>query len=110
MDLILFVDQFDVRLWKYITAVKLRLSYRHNRWLLSWISMTWVLKAILSQSLTSLQISWMKPVSQPISENGGFKYDDNNISFSYTVPEYNKYINVEYQYLLEGSRRNGVNG
>jgi hypothetical protein len=46
-------------------------------------------------------------VSQPISENGGFKYDDNNISFSYTVPEYNKYINVEYQYLLEGSRRNG---
>jgi hypothetical protein len=35
-------------------------------------------------------------------ENGGFKYDD-NISFSYTVPEYNKYINVEYQYLLKDS-------
>jgi DNA-binding CsgD family transcriptional regulator len=41
-------------------------------------------------------------VSQSIKESGDFKYDDNNISFSYTVPEYNKYINVEYQYLLEG--------
>jgi AraC family chitin signaling transcriptional activator len=41
-------------------------------------------------------------LSQPISENGVFKYDDNNISFGYTVPEYNKYINVDYQYLLEG--------
>jgi ligand-binding sensor domain-containing protein/DNA-binding CsgD family transcriptional regulator len=41
-------------------------------------------------------------VSQSIKENGSFNYDDNNISFSYTVPEYNKYINVEYQYLLEG--------
>lgn len=41
-------------------------------------------------------------VSQSIKENGNFNYDDNNISISYTVPEYNKYINVEYQYLLEG--------
>tara|TARA_R110000868_G_scaffold85301_5_gene240008 strand:+ start:20315 stop:23116 length:2802 start_codon:yes stop_codon:yes gene_type:complete len=41
-------------------------------------------------------------VSQSIKENGEFKYDDNNISFSYTVPEYNKYINVEYQFLLKG--------
>lgn len=41
-------------------------------------------------------------VSQSVKENGEFKYDDNNISFSYTVPEYNKYINVEYQYFLEG--------
>jgi DNA-binding CsgD family transcriptional regulator len=40
--------------------------------------------------------------SQSIKENGSFKYDDNNISFSYTVPEYNKYLNVEYQYALEG--------
>jgi DNA-binding CsgD family transcriptional regulator len=41
-------------------------------------------------------------VSHSIKKNGDFKYDDNNISISYTVPEYNKYINVEYQYLLEG--------
>ena len=37
-----------------------------------------------------------------ISESGAFKYTENNITFNYTVPEYNKYINAEYQYLLEG--------
>lgn len=33
-----------------------------------------------------------------------FKFADNNITFSYTVPEFNKYINAEYQYLLEDSQ------
>ena len=37
-----------------------------------------------------------------ISSLGEFKYTENNITFNYTVPEYNKYINTEYQYLLEG--------
>lgn len=37
-----------------------------------------------------------------IYENGSFKNDENNISFYYTVPEYNKYIDAEYQYMLEG--------
>jgi AraC family transcriptional regulator, chitin signaling transcriptional activator len=37
-----------------------------------------------------------------INEAGKFNYDENNITFSYTIPEYNKYINAEYQYLLEG--------
>jgi len=37
-----------------------------------------------------------------ISEEGKFAYDENNITFNYTVPEYNKYIIAEYQYLLEG--------
>lgn len=41
-------------------------------------------------------------VSRTIQESGIFKYDDNNITFSYTVPEYNKYINAEYQFLLQG--------
>lgn len=35
-------------------------------------------------------------------EEGSLKYDENNITFNYTVPEFNKYINAEYQYLLEG--------
>lgn len=35
------------------------------------------------------------------STEGEFKYDQNNITINYTVPEYNKYINSEYQYLLE---------
>jgi AraC family transcriptional regulator, chitin signaling transcriptional activator len=40
--------------------------------------------------------------NRSIQESGSFKYDDNNIAFSYTVPEYNKYINAEYQFLLQG--------
>lgn len=31
-----------------------------------------------------------------------FKFAENNITFSYTVPEFNKYINADYQFLLEG--------
>jgi DNA-binding CsgD family transcriptional regulator len=37
-----------------------------------------------------------------IKEQGSFKSNENNITLNYTVPEYNKYINSEYQYLLEG--------
>ncbi|WP_395062314.1 triple tyrosine motif-containing protein, partial [Flavobacterium sp.] len=37
-----------------------------------------------------------------ISQAGKFEYDENNISLTYTVPEYNKYINAEYQFSLEG--------
>lgn len=37
-----------------------------------------------------------------IEEKGSFNHDENNISFSFTVPEYNKYINPEYQFVLEG--------
>lgn len=37
-----------------------------------------------------------------IFNSGVFKHDENNITISYTVPEYNKYLNTEYQYMLEG--------
>lgn len=37
-----------------------------------------------------------------LNEEGSFKSNENNITLNYTVPEYNKYINSEYQYLLEG--------
>jgi hypothetical protein len=37
-----------------------------------------------------------------IQEEGSFYYEENNIVFNYTVPEYKKYLNAEYQYLLEG--------
>jgi DNA-binding CsgD family transcriptional regulator len=40
--------------------------------------------------------------NKAISEEGQFKYAENNITFSYTIPEYNKYIDAKYQYLLEG--------
>ncbi|WP_276380663.1 triple tyrosine motif-containing protein [Flavobacterium sp. H4147] len=37
-----------------------------------------------------------------IYHEGSFHSNENNITLNYTVPEYNKYINSEYQYLLEG--------
>jgi len=43
-----------------------------------------------------------KLVSYSITEKGEFSHDENNITFSYTTPAFNKYIITEYQYLLEG--------
>ncbi len=43
-----------------------------------------------------------KVLNKTINEEGSFKYDENNITFAYTIPEYNKYINAEYRYSLEG--------
>ena len=47
-----------------------------------------------------------KQSSFSISDKGEFKHDENNITFSYTVPEYDKYIIAEYQYLLDGFQDN----
>lgn len=41
-----------------------------------------------------------------IVDPGVFHYDENNISLSYTVPEYDKYVKVEYQYRLKGFQDN----
>lgn len=43
-----------------------------------------------------------KSINASIKDNGEFCHDENNFIFNYTVPEYNKYIYTEYQYLLEG--------
>lgn len=43
-----------------------------------------------------------KAVSANINNPGEFKYAKNNLTFSFTVPEYSKYANTEFQYLLEG--------
>ncbi|NHN24802.1 LuxR family transcriptional regulator [Flavobacterium jejuense] len=55
-------------------------------------------------SITNIAINKLneKLISCSISDNGIFKHNENNIIFSYSVPEYNKYINAEYQFLLEG--------
>ena len=37
-----------------------------------------------------------------INTEGSLKYAQNNITFNFTVPEYSKYINSEFQYKLEG--------
>lgn len=41
-------------------------------------------------------------VSTSTHGEGSFKYKENNLTFNYTVPEYNKYTNAEFQYLLTG--------
>ena len=43
-----------------------------------------------------------KSINCDIQSGTRFKYDENNITFNFSVPEYNKYINAEYQYKLEG--------
>jgi len=59
-------------------------------------------------SITDLSINRLngKQESKSLSEVGTYNYDENNITFSFTVPEYNKYIYAEYQYLLEGFQDN----
>lgn len=38
----------------------------------------------------------------PINENAEFKHKGGTLLFKYSVPEYNKYLDVNYQYKLEG--------
>ena len=41
-------------------------------------------------------------VNLSIVEPGELAHDENNLIFNYTVPQYNRFIDVEYQYMLEG--------
>ncbi|WP_291127366.1 triple tyrosine motif-containing protein [Flavobacterium sp. UBA7682] len=43
-------------------------------------------------------------VNLSISEVGELSHDENNLIFNYTVPQYNRFIDVEYQYMLEGQQ------
>lgn len=56
--------------------------------------------------LTSVGVN---KLSQPtinlsITNDGELHHDENNLSFNYTVPQYNRFIDVEYQYMLEGQQ------
>lgn len=55
-------------------------------------------------SLTSVSKSILngKDSFPVIDEDGDFNYNENNLVFNFTVPEYDKYINAEYQYKLDG--------
>lgn len=57
-----------------------------------------------SVSIASIAVNKQnkRPWNIAIDHEGSLAYDQNNITFSYTVPEYNKYISAEYQYLLDG--------
>lgn len=37
-----------------------------------------------------------------LTNGGELKYTSNNFIFSFTIPQYSKYANAEYQYILEG--------
>lgn len=55
-------------------------------------------------SITNVTINKLdeKMLARPVKEEGEFSHDENNIVLNFTVPEYNKYIYTEYQYILEG--------
>lgn len=55
-------------------------------------------------SITDISINELNKSqsSYAITSAGDFNHSENNITFNYTVPEYNKYIFTEYQYLLDG--------
>lgn len=57
-----------------------------------------------SVSISNININKLNEhlINCSILHDGNFSHDENNITFNYTVPQYNKYINTEYQYLLEG--------
>ena len=40
--------------------------------------------------------------TNPVNREGSFKYAENNITFNFTTPEYSKYVNAEFQYMLQG--------
>lgn len=54
--------------------------------------------------ITKIQVNKLNEASKivEIDKNGNFKSDVNNIIFHFTVPEYNKYVRAEFQYILEG--------
>jgi len=55
-------------------------------------------------SITRVDINQLDEKSRhiDINSNGNFTHAENNVTFHYTVPEFNKYIYTEYQFILEG--------
>ena len=55
-------------------------------------------------SITSVQSNALNEIGiqNNIGDKGTFKHKENNFSFFYTVPEYSKYVNAEFQYQLNG--------
>lgn len=43
-----------------------------------------------------------KVVDLPLDEKGDFKHKQGTLVFNYSVPEYNKFLDVDYQYKLNG--------
>ncbi|MGC4039465.1 MAG: triple tyrosine motif-containing protein [Flavobacterium sp.] len=56
--------------------------------------------------LTNVSVNKLsKPgVDLSVTELGELEHDENNLTFNFTVPQYNRFIDVEYQYMLEGQQ------
>ncbi len=54
--------------------------------------------------INSIIVSDLNAISKPVKtvENGVFKNRNNSIEFTFSVPEFNKYLDTEYQYQLVG--------
>lgn len=61
-------------------------------------------KALISEVLAGETEGKLKKCS--IKEKGYLNYKENNISFYFSIPEYNKYVFSEFQYKLEGFYEN----
>lgn len=55
-------------------------------------------------TLTSVNVNKLNKTSVNLSifEKGHLHHAENNITLNFTVPQYDRFINVEYQYILEG--------
>jgi AraC family chitin signaling transcriptional activator len=55
-------------------------------------------------TLTSVNVNKLNKTSVNLSifEKGYLHHAENNITLNFTVPQYDRFINVEYQYILEG--------
>ncbi len=56
-------------------------------------------------SISKINLDYFNKASRqvPLIDAGSFESSDNNISFEYSVPQYHKFSNVQYQYLLKGA-------
>ncbi|WP_333599712.1 helix-turn-helix and ligand-binding sensor domain-containing protein [Flavobacterium sp.] len=56
--------------------------------------------------LTNISVNKLSEpiVNLSITDEGELQHDENNLVFNYTVPQYNRFIDVEYQYMLEGQQ------
>ena len=57
-------------------------------------------KVFLTKAQASMQKNHL--IDLDINKPNEVKYTNNNLSFELSIPFYNKYINAEYQYFLEG--------
>lgn len=55
-------------------------------------------------AITDVSVNRLEGITTKLSINKTteLKHDQNNISIKYTVPQYNRFVDVEYQYILEG--------